>query len=128
MGRTGLVRLVELECLRPLLEWRALMALTARLLAACHVCQYAAFLADIDCGSYLRCHTHNETLLFDLVGLDSVVILQDLARVDELLRRRLPALLCADLLLDLADALGRFGVDGELLLLEVLEGELHDGR
>lgn len=35
--------------------------------------------------SYLRRHAHNEALLLDLVRLDSVVILKDLARVDELL-------------------------------------------
>lgn len=79
-------------------------------------------------GPYLGRHAHDETLLLYLVGLDGVVILQDLARVDELLRRLLPALLCANLLLNLTDGLGGLGVDGKFLLLEVLEGELHDGH
>jgi hypothetical protein len=54
--------------------------------------------------------------------------LEDLARVDELLGGRLPALLGRDLCLDRADGLGGLSVDGEALLLQVLEGELHGGQ
>jgi len=77
---------------------------------------------------YLRGHAHDEALLLDLIRLDRVVILQDLAGVDELLSRRLPALLCADFLLHCADGLSRLGINRELLLLQVLERELHGGQ
>ena len=77
---------------------------------------------------YLGDHADDETLLLDLVRLDCVVILENLARVDELLSRRLPALLCGNLGLDGADGLGRLCLDGKALLLEVLEGELHGGQ
>lgn len=46
---------------------------------------------------YLRDHADDETLLLDLVRLDGLVVLQNLTRVDELLCRRLPALLGCDL-------------------------------
>jgi hypothetical protein len=38
-------------------------------------------------------HTHDITLLFDVVGCDGLVILQDFARVDELLQFGLPSFL-----------------------------------
>lgn len=78
--------------------------------------------------THLGCHADDEPLLFDLVRLDGIIVLQDLARVDELLRRWIPSFLCTDLLLDRADGVARLSLDGELLLLQVLERELHDGR
>jgi hypothetical protein len=48
-------------------------------------------------GTHLGGHADDETLLLDLVRLDRLVVLQNLTRVDELLCRRLPALLGCDL-------------------------------
>lgn len=67
--------------------------------------------------THLRSHANNEAFLLNFVRLDCLVILQDLARVDELLRLLLPSLLRADLLLHLPNGFAWFGVDGELLLL-----------
>lgn len=92
------------------------------------LCNKLARLSNANILTYLRDHAHNKTLLLDLVGLDGVVILEDLAGVDELLGGRLPALLCGDLGLDRADGFAGLSLDGEALLLEVLEGELHGGQ
>lgn len=84
------------------------------------------------CASHLsadlRRHAHDEAFLLDLVRLDGVIILQNLARVDQLLLCRFPAFLLADLLLHRANCLCRLGINGKFLLLQVLERELHRGR
>lgn len=65
----------------------------------------------------LRSHAHDKSFLFDLVRLDGVIILQDLARVDQLLLCRFPTFLLADLLFYSANSLCRLGIDGKFLLL-----------
>lgn len=56
--------------------------------------------------NHLRHHADDKTFLLDIVGLDSVGIFKDLAGVDELLQRWLPAFFLGDLGFDIGDLQG----------------------